>query len=183
MRLLILVRRRRPSKLGDAAWSSQAHATIQRPRCSREVMGISGKPNLFQAPTRRLPRTCERALQRSESDAHRGYGAFPSVLYRHVLVACLAELGEFDEATAISSEAVRIAEALDNPWSRALAYFAVATVAVQRGDSSRAVAVAAQGVDLCNTYDMRFVWPRLASLTSYAMALAGRNEEGIALTE
>jgi tetratricopeptide (TPR) repeat protein len=105
------------------------------------------------------------------------------VLYRHFLVECLTELGEFDEAAAISDEAVRASEALDNPWSRALAYFAMAMVAVQRGDPLRAVAVAAQGLDLCDTYDMTFLWPRLASLNGYAMALSGQYEHGVALME
>jgi tetratricopeptide (TPR) repeat protein len=112
-----------------------------------------------------------------------GYSSFPSVLYRHFLVECLTELGEFDEATAISEEIVRIAEALDNPWSRALAYFARAMVAIQRGDTSRAVAVATQGLDLCKTYDMTFLWPRLASINGYATAVAGRCEDGVAMTK
>jgi class 3 adenylate cyclase/tetratricopeptide (TPR) repeat protein/ribosomal protein L40E len=124
------------------------------------------------------------ATLRVEWDRTRlGYGSFPSVLYRHFLVECLTELGEFDEASAISDEAVRASEALDNPWSRALAYFAMAMVAVQRGDPLRAVAVAAQGLDLCDTYDMTFLWPRLASLNGYAMALSGQYEHGIALME
>jgi tetratricopeptide (TPR) repeat protein len=123
------------------------------------------------------------AALRVGSDTHRGIGPFPSVLYRHFLVVCLTELGEFDEATAISREAVRIAEVLDNPWSRTLAYKAMATVALLRGDTSRAVVVSAQGVDLCTTYDMIFLWPHLASLNGYAMALAGRHEDGVALME
>jgi tetratricopeptide (TPR) repeat protein len=124
------------------------------------------------------------AALRVEWDRTRlGYGSLPSVLYRHFLAVCLSELGEFDEATAISEDVVRVAEALDNPWSRALSYFALATVAVQRGDTSRAVAVAAQGLDLCNMYEMTFLWPRLASLNGYAMALAGKHEDGVALTE
>jgi hypothetical protein len=97
------------------------------------------------------------------------------------LVQCVTELGEFDEATAVSREEVQIAEALDNPWCRALAYYSVATVAVQRGDASQAVAVGVQGLNLCNTYDMTFLWPRLACLSGYSMALAGRHDEGIAL--
>jgi hypothetical protein len=57
------------------------------------------------------------AALRRESDRTRfGYSSpFSSVLYRHFLVECLTELGDFDEATAVSKEAVRIAEALDNP--------------------------------------------------------------------
>ena len=105
------------------------------------------------------------------------------MLYRYFLVECLTELGGFEEATAISREAVRIAEALDNPWSRALAYKSAATVAVQRGETSRAVVLSAQGLALCDTYDMTFLWPLLASLNGYAMALAGRHEDGVALME
>jgi len=60
---------------------------------------------------------------------------------------------------------------------------AIANVFRQRGDISQAVAVAAQGLDLCDRYDMTFLWPRLASLNGYAVALAGRHAEGVALTE
>jgi class 3 adenylate cyclase/tetratricopeptide (TPR) repeat protein len=124
------------------------------------------------------------AALRVESDRVRlGYGPFQSVLYRHLLVACLTELGEFDEATAILREAVRIAEALNHPWSSALAYSAMATVAIQRGDASRAVATSAQGLELCDTYDMTFLWPKLASLNGYATVLAGQGEDGVALME
>ena len=60
---------------------------------------------------------------------------------------------------------------------------AIANVFRQRGDISQAVAVAAQGLDLCDRYDMTFLWPRLASLNGNAIALSGRHAEGVALTE
>ena len=46
-----------------------------------------------------------------------GMAAYPAVSCRGNLAWCLAELGEFDEGTRHGEDAVRLAEALDHPYS------------------------------------------------------------------
>src|SRR5207247_4262366 len=114
--------------------------------------------------------------------ARLGVGAVVSVVSRHNLSACLAELGELAEAVSVAEGAVQIAEALDHPWSRTIAYWAMASVDLQRGDLVRAIATSARGLDLAATH-VPFHFPTGATIHGYALALSGRAEDGIPLME
>jgi class 3 adenylate cyclase/tetratricopeptide (TPR) repeat protein len=66
---------------------------------------------------------------------------FPSVYSRTILASALAELGEFDQATAVGEEAIRIAAVLDHPYSLAYAYLGVGAVHLRRTTFAEGVAV------------------------------------------
>src|SRR5262249_30007480 len=90
--------RKRQFESGYAASSSQAHLPIQI-QSSREKSCSSRNSGAYTEGAANLRRSI-RAL-RVESDTHLGCGPFPSVFNRHLLVVCLTELGELDEATLL----------------------------------------------------------------------------------
>jgi tetratricopeptide (TPR) repeat protein len=104
------------------------------------------------------------------------------VLPRQILGLCLAALGEFQEASAVAAEAMRIAEALDHDWSRVLAYLVTADVAIQRGDVEGGLVPAARGLELSRTH-LRYLVPVAESLHGFALVLSGRIEDGITAME
>ena len=70
----------------------------------------------------------------------------PAVMSRTWLVSCLADLGAFDEGTARGAEAVRLAEAVDHPFSLTQAYFALGSLYLRKGDLSEAIPVLERGL-------------------------------------
>ena len=91
---------------------------------------------------------------------------FPSVLSRTCLTLCLAEGGAFYEAIAYGEEGLRIAEAVDDPFSLVNAYNSIGAVYLRQGALSQAIALLARGLALCQTLG----YPVLAPL--------GRREVG-----
>jgi hypothetical protein len=87
----------------------------------------------------------------------------PAVGARTYLAGCMAERGEFAAGIARGAEAVRIAEAVDQPLSNIVASFGVGGVYLTQGDFQRAIPVLERGLDLCRVWDIRFWFPLLAS--------------------
>jgi tetratricopeptide (TPR) repeat protein len=92
-------------------------------------------------------------------------------------------LGEFAEGIIRAEEAVRLAEAVDNPLSLTSAYRVVGSIYLNRGELYRAIATLQRGQELCQVANVR-VWvpPTIAAL-GYAHALAGHIAEAIPLLE
>jgi tetratricopeptide (TPR) repeat protein len=99
------------------------------------------------------------------------------------LILCLAELGEFAEATRWSEDMMRAAEAANRPFDLITAYYAVGQVHLRVGRLDRAIPAFERGLHLVRERGFR-TWAAtaLASL-GYAYALAGRLAEGLPLLE
>lgn len=108
-----------------------------------------------------------------------------SVLSRAWLVWCLAEMGDFDQALPRGEEAVRIAEAINHPYSRLAAYFGMGCLHLRRGEIDHAVAVLEPALELCRTWDtqLRLWFMGVAPSLGHAYALSGRGAEAIPLLE
>ncbi|MBI3457548.1 MAG: sigma 54-interacting transcriptional regulator [Candidatus Rokubacteria bacterium] len=99
------------------------------------------------------------------------------------LVSCLAELGEFAEGIARGEEAIRVAEAADDPHSLIFAYFSVGTLSLLRGEFHEAIRVLQRGLDLCRAWSVALMVPAAASSLGFAYALSGRFAEAMPLLE
>src|SRR5262249_37621253 len=97
---------------------------------------------------------------------------FPAVGSRSNLVAALAELGEFGESIAIAEEAIALAEAIDDPYSRVIAYFGAGTARLGKGELEPAIAVLARGLELGRTVNLPLMLPPMASSLGAAYVLA-----------
>jgi hypothetical protein len=94
------------------------------PRSSRQSpTPPSTSPRRFSGDYRAAERVCRTWVESLRDQPIRerfGLAIFPAVVSRAHLARVLAELGEFDEADAHGHEAIRIAEALDHPFSVSL---------------------------------------------------------------
>ncbi len=112
-----------------------------------------------------------------------GMPFLPSVFSRGWSVRCLAELGEFAEAIAPGEEAVRIAEAVDHPYSLIAAYFHTGGLYRLKGEFPKAIPLFERGLGVCQAWQILLLFPRIASELGYAYALAGRVAEALPLLE
>jgi tetratricopeptide (TPR) repeat protein len=108
-----------------------------------------------------------------------------SVLSRAWLVWSLAELGEFARVLPRGEEAVRIAEAINHPYSRLTAYFGMGCLHLCRGDPGQAIAVLEPALELCRTWDtqLRLWFMGVAPALGHAYALVGRTKDALPLLE
>jgi class 3 adenylate cyclase/tetratricopeptide (TPR) repeat protein len=112
-----------------------------------------------------------------------GTTGLASVISRHWLARCLAELGAFPEGIAHAEEAVRIAETVDHPNSLLHAYHGVGFLSLRQKDLSRAIPVLERCLDLCQVYSMLLWFPETAAALGWAYACAGRVAEALPLLE
>jgi tetratricopeptide (TPR) repeat protein len=107
----------------------------------------------------------------------------PAVVSRAWLARCLAELGAFPEGVAYGEEAVRIAEVIEHPVSRVLAYLGVGFLALRTRDFFRAIPVFERCLNLCRVYNVQLWFPETASALGCAYACAGHVTEALPLLE
>jgi class 3 adenylate cyclase/tetratricopeptide (TPR) repeat protein len=111
-----------------------------------------------------------------------GLTALPSVLSRTYLTWCLAEMGAFAQGLACGGEAVRIAEAVDHPYSLISAYQGVSYPYFRKGDLDKATPVLERALALCRAH-IPALFPEIASALGYAYALSGHLPEALPLLE
>jgi tetratricopeptide (TPR) repeat protein len=105
-----------------------------------------------------------------------------SVNSRGRLAWCLAELGEFAEATAHAEEAVRIASEADHLSSLLFSCRSLGFVFLRRGAILQAIPPLERAVELCRV-GARVFFDITAGHLGYAYALSGRLPEGVRLME
>jgi predicted ATPase len=130
-----------------------------------------------------LRRTVEALKGDRLHDRHEGSGTLRAVFSRERLAWCLAELGEFSEATARAEEAVQIASEVDHHHSLVLAYRSLGFVAIRRGDIIQAIGPLERAVELCRVILTRSLFDVAAAELGHAYALTGRVAEGVVLIE
>jgi len=127
-----------------------------------------------------------KVLQLLEGDRSRerfGLAGFPAVMARGYLTWVSADRGEFKEGTAHGQEGIRLAEALDHPYSLAFACRVLAYLQITRGELSHAVLLLERGLALSREWNLTYFSVGDAGNLGYAYALSGRIAEGIPLLE
>jgi tetratricopeptide (TPR) repeat protein len=112
-----------------------------------------------------------------------GLTGVASVLSRSFLTCSLAESGAFAEGREPAEEGVRIAEAVDHPYSRIIAYWAVGFRYLRKGELPQAIPVLERALDLAQGTHIRLAVPWVAAPLGGAYALAGRTAEALPLLE
>jgi tetratricopeptide (TPR) repeat protein len=115
--------------------------------------------------------------------AHFGASGLLSVGSRQFLVWSLAELGAFAEGRALAAEGLRLAEAVDHPFSLIVADLGVSALALRQGDAHTAIPVLERSLSRCQTWQVPLFLPLAASLLGVAYALCGRLAESVPLWE
>jgi tetratricopeptide (TPR) repeat protein len=128
----------------------------------------------------------QRILQLLEGDRFRercGLAGFPAVMSRMFWPLALAERGEFERGMAEAQEGLRLAEALDHPYSLICAMRAVACLHGVRGDFDHAIPIAERSLALSHERHLPQLSPEAADLLGCLYALSGRVAQGLSLLE
>jgi tetratricopeptide (TPR) repeat protein len=126
-------------------------------------------------------------LQVLEGDLSRerlGLAGFPAAMARSYVTWIFADRGKFKEGIAHGQEGLRLAEALDHPYSLFAVCWRLAYLQILRGELSHAVSLLERGLALSREWNLTFQFSVLAAGSlGYAYALSGRIAEGIPLLE
>jgi class 3 adenylate cyclase/tetratricopeptide (TPR) repeat protein len=135
---------------------------------------------------RRADEFFPRILELLEGDRFRercGLAGFPVVMSRMFWGIALAERGEFDRAITEGQEGVRLAEALDHPYSLACALWGLGRPYADKGDLDQAIRFTERGLRLSTERHLPQIWPQVADQLGYAYTLSGRLVEGLSMLE
>jgi class 3 adenylate cyclase/tetratricopeptide (TPR) repeat protein len=135
---------------------------------------------------RRADEFFPRILELLEADRFRercGLAGFPVVMSRMFWGIALAERGEFDQAITEGQEGVRLAEALDHPYSLACALWGLGRPYADKRDLDQAIRFTERALALSRERHLPQIWPQVADQLGYAYALSGRLVEGLSMLE
>ena len=107
----------------------------------------------------------------------------PSVYSLTYLAWCLAEQGEFAEGALLATQGVDLAEDLDQPFTRALAYLGIGGLRLREGRFDQAASALEKGLALCREWDIPYWIHWITARLGYAYAFLGRREEASSLVE
>jgi class 3 adenylate cyclase/tetratricopeptide (TPR) repeat protein len=128
----------------------------------------------------------ERGVESVQGDLSRerfGLAGLPSVFFRIWLIQCHTERGEFAAGLRRGEEGLRLAEAVDHPFSLIQACYGLGFLYVRKGELQRAIPVLERGLSLCQDWNIPIWFPRVASTLGYAYTVSGREAEGLSLLE
>jgi len=103
----------------------------------------------------------------------------PAVWSHAQLARALAERGVFDEGDAHGQEAIRIAEALDHPFSVLVGCLELAYLKNVRGELSQATPLLERAVAQCREWNITSHIPIAMASLGHVYALSGRIAEGV----
>ncbi len=107
----------------------------------------------------------------------------PALSARGFLAWSLGEMGRFDEAVAVGEEALRMAQAIDEPFTLMHGYFGAGIPYLARGDVARAIPPLERCLALCRETDIHIWLGEIAADLGLAYALAGRIDDALPVLE
>ena len=122
-------------------------------------------------------------LEAVPSQERFGQPGFPAVSVRGFLGWVLAELGKFEEGIMHGQEGIRMADALNHPYSLANVCWHLTCLHIIRGEFGRAISLLERGLALSREWELTFFSVLATGSLGYAYALSGRVAEGTPLLE
>ena len=108
---------------------------------------------------------------------------FPAVSVRSFLTRIFADQGKFERGIAHGEDGIRLAEAIDHPYSLAIVCWCLADLLATRGELSRAVVLLERGLTVAREWNLPFLAAGNSGSLGYAYARLGRTAEGLPLME
>jgi predicted ATPase len=112
-----------------------------------------------------------------------GESGLPAVFARVYLILSLVELGEFTEGRERGTEAMQIAETVEQPFTLGHACWGIGLLSLHQGDLPQAIAALQKSLGVCRAGEIGLLLPWVASALGYAYLLAGRLPEALPLLE
>ena len=128
-------------------------------------------------------RTLMQSLHGQPTGERFGLATVPAVHARAFLARTLAERGVFDEGDAHGHEAIRLAEALEHPFSVVVACLYLAYLKSVRGELSHAAGLLERAVALCREWHVTTHTPIVMASLGHVYAWSGRMAEGVSCLE
>jgi tetratricopeptide (TPR) repeat protein len=153
-----------------------------------QVMGnfYVGAGRMWMGDYRQAEDLFLKVVQRLEGELSRerfDQTAFPAVIVRCYLTLMFAWQGNFKEGIVHGEEGIRLADALEHPYSLAFAFWYLAHLHIARGEFSHAVRLLDRGLALSREWNLTFLSAAITGTLGYAYALSGRIAEGVPLLE
>src|SRR5882762_3880582 len=146
----------------------------------------SGPPACSAATTYKL-RTfllgSVRALAGEAMFERYGLTWFPAVVARAWLVWALADQGRFAEGLTYGEDSVRIAEIVEQPYSRVMAYTHLAYLHTIKGDFGQALRLLEIARVISREVNLPVLSIYVGAFLGYVLVLSERLEEGISLMQ
>jgi class 3 adenylate cyclase/tetratricopeptide (TPR) repeat protein len=108
---------------------------------------------------------------------------FPAVMARGTFARTLAERGLFDEGDAHGQEAIRIAEALDHPFSVVVGCLDLAYLKTVKGELSQATGLLERARAQCREWNITTHTPIVMASLGHVYAWSGRIADGLSCLE
>jgi tetratricopeptide (TPR) repeat protein len=112
-----------------------------------------------------------------------GLAGFPAVFSHNNLALCLMELGAFAEGRGRTEEALRLAEAVNQPFTLSVAYHGAGVLSLRQGNLLDAIPLLERGLGFSRTGSVAHHFAALAVALGAAYALCGRVAEALPLLE
>jgi tetratricopeptide (TPR) repeat protein len=129
--------------------------------------------------TERVCRSLMRSLEGQPTRERFGLVTSPAVWSHAPLARALAERGVFDDGDAHGQEAIRIAEALDHPFSMVVGCLDLACLKRVRGQLPDAARLLERAVAQCHEWNITSHIPIVLASLGHIYAWSGRVEEGV----
>jgi tetratricopeptide (TPR) repeat protein len=133
---------------------------------------------------RRAEDLCRKVVQSLAGDLSRKrlpQTEFPAPIAHSYLALALAERGEFDQGIAHAKEGIRLAKAVDHPYTLVVACWGLGYVYGLRGEFSLAVRLLERGLALSREWNLTVLSPRVAGFLGSVYADSQRMGDGLSL--
>ena len=128
-------------------------------------------------------RTTVQPLQGELSRERFGLSVFLAATSRGYLAWTLAERGEFQEGIAYGQEGVRMGEAIDHPYSLAVACWGLAHLYDVKGEFEQACPLLERALALAHDWNITYFTPNVMTSLGHVYAWSGRIGEGVSWLE
>jgi class 3 adenylate cyclase/tetratricopeptide (TPR) repeat protein len=105
-----------------------------------------------------------------------GWAGYPSLLIRTFLVDSLIDLGDFDEAQAISEEGIALADQIGHTYSRAMITHVLGRLLTEMGRGDEAVSILEPMLTTCREEEIWTMVPPTAAWLGLAYTHTGQHE-------
>jgi tetratricopeptide (TPR) repeat protein len=177
-------------RYGDAAASGERALAISKQLADLPLQVVTHLPLGLAHHTRGdYRRALEyfrwNATQLKDEHIRQRFGMFvlPSSFSRSFMAWSFAELGNFEDGVAIGEEALRIAQEAEHPFSCGYAHLGLGVLFLRQGDLPGALRSFERALSASAFADSPVGYSYVAFHLGYALALAGRPDEGIPILE
>jgi tetratricopeptide (TPR) repeat protein len=134
-------------------------------------------------PAENFLRRAVGALKDDLSRERFGLAGFPAVMSRSFLARSLAQRGDFNEAIVLGEEGVRIAQALDHPYSLIIGCRDLGYLYGVKGEFNHAIHVLERGLARGREGRVTLISATVMGFLGHVYARSGRVAEGLSLLE